>query len=143
MKQVKWIAAGVCLAVACGAQAGWKDPLPMGKEALVVKTAGGDVRIDPLAENLFRVRVTKDGVWTESGLNRYGILKRDWPAVKAERSPAAIKTAAAELAVDVATGGLRFRSAVSAADLDLGAKLVGEGFELRFPLADFPPHASK
>ena len=136
MKQVKWIAAGVCLAVACGARAGWKDPLPMGKEALVVKTAGGDVRIDPLAENLFRVRVTKDGVWPESGLNRYGILKRDWPAVKAERSPASIKTAAAELAVDVATGGLRFRSAVSAADLDLGAKLVGEGFELRFPLAE-------
>ena len=135
MNQMKWLAVGLALTAAAGVRAGWKDPLPVGKDALVVKAAGGDVRIDPLAENLFRVRVAKDGAWTESGMNRYGILTRDWPAVKAERAPAALKTAAAEVSVDPATGTIRFRSRVSAADLAIGAKLAGEGYELRFPLA--------
>ena len=40
------------------AAAGWPDRLPVGKDALVVKSAAGDIRIDPLAENL-AVRKTK------------------------------------------------------------------------------------
>ena len=76
------------------ADAGWKDRLPLGKDTLVVKSAGGDIRIDPLAENLFRVRVAKDGAWMESGMNRYGILKGDWAAVKCEKSATSVKTAA-------------------------------------------------
>ena len=132
----KVLVLGFALAGVAAAQAGWKDMRPVGKGSLVVKSAGGDVRIDPLADNLFRVRVASGGAWTESGMNRYGILKGDWPEVKAERSATALRTAAAEISADPATGAIRFRSLVSAADLAIGAKIAGEGFELRFPLAD-------
>ena len=88
------------------ADAGWKDRLPLGKDTLVVKSAGGDIRIDPLAENLFRVRVAKDGAWMESGMNRYGILKGDWAAVKCEKSATSVKTAAGAVEVDAATGAI-------------------------------------
>ena len=94
------------------AEAGWKDRGPVGEDSLVVKSAGGDIRVDALAENLFRVRVSKDGEWTESGMNRYGILKRDWPAVKCEKTATSVKTAAGAVEVDAATGAIRFSSAL-------------------------------
>ena len=131
MKAVVLLTATILAAVV---QAGWRDPLPLGKASLVVAGPGGNMRIDPLAANLFRVRVAKDGGWTESGLNRYGILKRDWAAVKSERTATELRTAAAELVVDAATGVIRFRSRVAAADLAIGTKLAGEGYEVRFPL---------
>ena len=135
MRFGKHLLCGVALS-ALTLSAGWKDQRPVGENSLVVGYDGCDMRIDVLATNLFRVRVAKDGAWTESGMNRYGILKRDWPAVKAEHSPTALKTSAAEVSVDSATGTLRFRSLVSAANLAIGVKLVGKGYELRFPLAD-------
>ena len=118
------------------ADAGWKDRLPLGKDTLVVKSAGGDIRIDPLAENLFRVRVAKDGAWMESGMNRNGILKGDWAAVKCEKSATSVKTAAGAVEVDAATGAIRFRSSVSKADLAIAAKIEGKGYKVRFPLVD-------
>ena len=118
------------------AEAGWKDRIPAGKDALTVESAAGDIRVDPLAENLFRVRVAKDGAWTESGMNRYGILKRDWPAVKCGKSATSLETAAATIDVDAATGAIRFRSSVSKADLAISAKIEGKGYRVRFPLVD-------
>ena len=91
------LAAFVALLAVASAEAGWQDRLPVGKDALVVKSAAGDVRVDPLAANLFRVRVAKDGAWMESGMNRYGILKSDWAAVKCEKSATSVKTAAGGL----------------------------------------------
>ena len=59
----------------------WKAPPPDAQSALVEMGQAGTLRVDVLAENLCRVRLGgKDG-WTESGLNRYGILKADWPKV--------------------------------------------------------------
>ena len=83
MRFGKHLVCGVALS-ALTLSAGWKDQRPVGENSLVVGYDGCDMRIDVLATNLFRVRVAKDGAWTESGMNRYGILKRDWPAVKAE-----------------------------------------------------------
>ncbi len=124
------------LPLAAAAKTEWKDSAPVPKDALVVRTPRGDVRIDPLAANLFRVRVrpTGDRVWTESALNRYGILERDWPASGAKRTAGAVSTAEAEVAVDAATGRVSFRSRVSRADLAIDAALAGKGYRVRFPL---------
>lgn len=135
MKKLMTFAAALALAVFT-AEAGWKDKIPVGKDSVVVKTKDGEVRIDPLAANLFRVRVSKDGVWMEGALNRYAILKRDWEAVKCAKTATSIKTDAAEISVNAADGAVRFRSLVSAADLTIGASLAGKGYEVRFPLAD-------
>ena len=118
------------------AEAGWKDRLPLGKDSLVARSADGDIRIDPLAGNLFRIRVAKEGVWTESGLNRYGILKGDWPQVKCEKTASSLKTSAAAVEVDAATGTIRFKSSVSKADLAISAKLEGKGYKISLPLVD-------
>ena len=133
---IKMIFAVWAAALLLCVEAGWRDRLPVGEDALVVRSEAGDVRVDVLAENLFRVRVAKDGAWTESGLNRYGVLKRDWPAVKSEKSLASLKTAAASVEVEASTGSVHFDSAVSKADLAISAKLDGKGYEVRFPLVD-------
>ena len=92
------------------------------------------MRIDPIAENLFRVRVSKDGKWTESAMNRYGVLKRDWPECSARKSASGLQTAAADVSVDPKAGSISFKSHVSAANLSIDAKLVGKGYTIRFPL---------
>ena len=116
----------------------WKDPAPVGKDSLVVTTPGGVVRVDPLAENLFRVRVksSADAAWTESGLNRYGVLEREWPASGAKKTGNGVSTTAAAFVVDAKTGRLGFRSRVSPAKLTIDAALVGKGYRVRFPLAN-------
>ena len=129
-----YVLAAVAAAAFC-VRADWKDETPVGPDSLVVKTEAGTVRIDPVAENLFRVRMSADGTWNQSSLQRYGILKRDWAPVKVEKTGKGLKTAAAELNV-AADGSLSFKSLVSAADLAIGAKLAGKGYEIRFPLAD-------
>ena len=116
--------------VALCAAAGWKDSRPVGDASLVE----GGLRVDPVAENLFRVRVARDGAWCESGLNRYGIFRKDWPAVSCERKDATLSTAAAE--IRVADGKVSFKSKVSAADFTVDVKEAGKGYELRFPLAE-------
>jgi alpha-glucosidase (family GH31 glycosyl hydrolase) len=118
-----------------GAIAGWKDAVPAKDSSLVVKTAAGEsLRIDVLAENLFRVRRSAGGEWTESGMNRYGVLKRDWAAVKFAKSANALSTAAAELTVDAASGDIRLKSLVSRADVAIRSELAGKGYKVRFSL---------
>lgn len=117
-----------------GAVAGteWKDASPIGKDTLLIKSDADTVRIDPLAENLFRVRITKKDCWEESALNRYGVIARDWPACAVKKSAEGLQTAAASVTVDGEQ--LRFKSLVSAADLAIDAKLVDSGYKVRFPL---------
>lgn len=63
------------------------DSDPLTKQNVVVSLAGGGfVRIDVLGERLFRIRHSKTGQWTESGLNRYGILGKTFPEVVFERT---------------------------------------------------------
>ena len=81
----KWVG----LALAMAASAGWGRPVwraaqPDAQSAVFALGDGASLRVDVLAENLFRVRrswTNENGkaVWTESGMNRYGILRGDWP----------------------------------------------------------------
>jgi len=123
-----------CFAATSNAATVWKDPSPIAKDSLVVTSGGVRLRIDPVAENLFRVRATKEDFWRESAMNRYGILKRDWKSCKVGRSGNAMKTSAASVAAGDDAQGLVFKSLVSAADLKIEAKLVGKGYRVRFPL---------
>jgi len=63
---------------------------------------GTELRVDVLADNLFRVRKSWTNlngavVWTESGLNRYGFLKADWPKTAFTREGNAVSTKSATL----------------------------------------------
>ena len=71
---------------------------------------GGEIRTEKLGDDLWRVRMSRDGKWTESALNRYGII---------ERFPVQATSASLDFGV-----------------VKAGAKQIGKGFELRFPLAD-------
>ena len=57
-------------AFVAAANPAWKDNFKIGDNTLLAEASGAKVRVDVLADNLFRVRMAKDGVWTESGLNR-------------------------------------------------------------------------
>lgn len=68
---------------------GWPDSAPLTKRNLVLPLQGGAlVRVDVLGERLFRIRHSKTGEWTESGLNRYGIFSTAFPDVAMEQTEA-------------------------------------------------------
>ena len=79
--------------------------------ALVMTAAGAaeELKVEKLADDLFRVRMSRDGKWPESKLNRYGII---------EKFDARETTSSPDLGV-----------------IKPEARQVGKGFELRFPLA--------
>lgn len=65
----------------------WADTAPMSARNAVLKLENGTfVRVDVLGDRLFRVRHAKTAQWTESALNRYGILTRDFPDVAFRRT---------------------------------------------------------
>ena len=67
----------------------WPDSAPLAKRNLVFALdTGASVRVDVLGERLFRVRHSKTKQWTESGLNRYGILTAAFPEVAFEQTEA-------------------------------------------------------
>lgn len=68
-----------------------------------------ETKVEKLGDDLWRVRVSRDGTWKESHLNRYGILEK-LPVVEA---------------------GDRMAFGV----VDPSVKLTDAGFEIRFPLA--------
>ena len=137
----KWVG----LALAMAASAGWGRPVwraaqPDAQSAVFALGDGASLRVDVLAENLFRVRrswTNENGkaVWTESGMNRYGILRGDWPKVAFTREKDGVRTAAARVAVDAAGGTLRVKSLVSAADLTVAPRAAGKGYAISFSLA--------
>lgn len=58
----------------------FKDERPLGPQARVDELRSGiRRRVDAIRPGLWRVRVTNRPFWTESGLNRYGFLKTDYP----------------------------------------------------------------
>jgi alpha-glucosidase len=119
----------------------WPDSAPLTKRNLVLALDGGaSVRIDVLSERLFRVRYTKARPWTESALNRYGILAAVFPEVAFEQTQAngvtTIATKQAKLTVSRKDGAI----ALAAADgksLTQQAAPVFEtngGYDLRLSL---------
>ena len=81
----------------------------LGGACVALGLFGVEVRTEKLGDDLWRVRMSRDGKWTESALNRYGIIERLKP---------------------VETGSYLDFGVVKAE-----ARQVGKGFELRFPLA--------
>ncbi len=111
------------------------DTNAMGEQSVVFELQDETaLRVDVLANNLFRVRRGKTNQWTESGMNRYGILKSDFAPVPFTREENTIKTPGFTLSVDVTNGDLRLKSAVSAAELAISPALEGKGFAIRFGL---------
>lgn len=88
---------------------------------------GSQLRVDKVASDIVRVRRSADGVWRESGLNRYRFLP--------ERLEDG-RESAYRLSVDPASGKLNFSSRVSAAKVTVNPRIAGKGYELRFSLAD-------
>jgi alpha-glucosidase (family GH31 glycosyl hydrolase) len=78
-------------------------------------TQGGLLRVDVLAPHLFRVRLDAVGDLRDGALNRYGVLRRDWPAVEVtvrkRRGEVILATAAASLSVRRDDGRLCLRDA--------------------------------
>jgi alpha-glucosidase (family GH31 glycosyl hydrolase) len=125
------------LLAACAAAAAplWKASEPDSQSVVLKLSDSTELRVDVLSENLFRVRKSWTNCWTESGMNRYGILKADWPKTAFTRSGNVISTAAAECSVDPAKGTLHVKSRVSAADFTVAPRSVGKGFSISFSIA--------
>lgn len=113
----------------------WKDPVQDALNAVVCELADSSrVRVDMLAPELFRVRRTRAEVWTESGMNRYGIIKRfdvqnSWFSVNGNT----ITTAAFVLEIGN-DGTVSVKSKVSAADMKITTELTDTGCNIAFPL---------
>ena len=135
MKQLTFL---MILGIAVGATGAtrWKDAAAPGATSIITSlTDGSRLRVDALAPNLFRIRRSRDGVWTESGLNRYGILRRDWSEAKPEwRVEGGFVTPAAAITIDAAAGTVQLTSVVSRAALVIGTRLTAKGCEVTFPL---------
>ena len=89
----------------------WPDSAPLTKQNVVIPLDGGGfVRVDVLGQRLFRIRYSKTGRWTESGLNRYGILRKTFPEVAIERTEGngvyTLATKQARLTVSRKDGGV-------------------------------------
>ncbi len=107
---------GAALAAPCHAadspKAGvWLDAASLTKRNVVLKLDdGASARVDVLGPRLFRIRHSKSGRWTESGLNRYGIFTSAFPDVAFERSEGdgalTIATKEARLAIARKDGAL-------------------------------------
>ncbi len=103
---------------------------------------GGATRIDVITPSLFRVRTSVNGEFGESGMNRYGLLKSDWPETEAtvldNEGEMRISTAAAELTI-AEDGRIGLRN--EAGDLLLSqdeppSSDHERGFEAAFKLGD-------
>ncbi|MBT3378590.1 MAG: DUF5110 domain-containing protein [Lentisphaerae bacterium] len=103
---------------------------------------GRIIRVDVLSPSVFRIRVNVTPTFRESGMSRYGILRREWPdvAVTVDRSEAAVtfRTSAGSLSVELTTG----RVALTAAEGDVRTSEVEpgrndeKGFDLALALHD-------
>ena len=71
-------------------------------------SATAEIKVEKLGDDLWRVRMSRDGKWPESGMNRYGVFA-DLPAIETSDS----------------LGALKVKPSV---------RHVGDGFEIRFPL---------
>ena len=120
----------------------WPDNAPLGKRNLVfVLDSGALVRVDVLGERLFRIRHSRTKQWTESGLNRYGILNSVFPEVAFEQTEAegvsSIVTQQAKLTVSRKDGAITLAAADGKAIAEQAAPVyqANGGYEVRFALA--------
>lgn len=125
MKKMVLAAAVAALAFAAFARPEWKDSDQKGKNAEIRKLKDGSkLRVDRVAKDIFRVRRTKANVWTESGMNRYDIVKR-LPSFDGKP----------DYAFNIGSdGSVEFKSIVSPAKMTIATELTGKGGNAVFPL---------
>jgi len=117
------------------AQASFRDASPGGDGSAVFPLADGTgLRVDVLRPDLMRIRRGKGGMWMESGMNRYGFLKTDYPRTSFEKTDTGVKTARAELRIDRENGTLSF--VTPKRTVNVWPAISGKGFDLRFNLSD-------
>lgn len=102
---------------------------------------GGILRVDTLAPHTFRIRLSQNGIFAETGLNRYGILQQSGaePACRTteENGKLRISTGKAILVVDKATGELILQDTKGKILTQTAAPVKGgKGYDLRLRLAD-------
>lgn len=121
----------------------WLDTAPLTEQNFVLRLDSGDlVRIDVLGERLFRVRFSKAGQWTESALNRYGILaaaQKDIPFARTEAERVTtLATEQARLAVHHKDGAIALLTADGKALTrhDSPHVMPAGGYDLRFALTE-------
>ena len=121
---------------------GWPDTAPLTKRSVIVTLDGGTfVRVDVLGEKLFRIRHSKTGQWTESGLNRYGIFTTSFPDVAFERKEGngeiALVTPQARLTINRKDGAIALAAADGNALTQQAAPVyeTNGGYDVRFTLA--------
>ncbi len=125
-----------------GKARGWPDTAPLTKRSVIVTFDGGaSVRVDVLGQKLFRIRHSKTGQWTESGLNRYGIFTTSFPDVAFERTEGkgemVVATQQARLTINRKDGAIALATADGIALTQQAAPVyeTNGGYDVRFTLA--------
>ena len=71
------------------------------------------IRVDPVNSAVFRIRLSEDGKFKESALNRYGIIKDEFPEFKYEcvqkNGAVVITTSDASLEISEVNGAISLR----------------------------------
>ncbi len=110
------------------------DEAPVGKQSKVFPLQdGSSLRVDVLAKNLFRVRRSANGIWTESGMNRYGFFNTNYTPIAFSCEKGVLKTSDAELSVNTQDGTLSLQSGT--AHVPITPAIKDKGFDIRFGLA--------
>ena len=125
----------VALSIEMQARPVWRDPEREGKCTVTRELSDGSrLRVDAVSDDIFRVRRTKHSCWTESGMNRYGIIKRLVPTGGVENVSRGIcaKGYAVELEEN---GAVLLKSRVSFGVMRIGTELTQKGGKAMFPLA--------
>ena len=119
-----------------------QDTAPLTEQNVVFALDGGNfVRVDVLGERLFRVRYSKTGQWTESGLNRYGVFTKQFPKTAFKRTEAngeySIATKQAKLTINCKDGALvlAFQDGTILTTQAAPIFETNGGYDVRFALA--------
>ena len=120
----------------------WLDKAPLTKQNVVFTLDGGGmVRVDVLDQRLFRVRYSKTGQWSESALNRYGIIPRNFTDVPFQQTQADSQTQIANKQVRLTVSRKDGAVTLATADGQLltqqpaPAYQAGGGYDIGFSLA--------
>ncbi|MBQ9366884.1 MAG: DUF5110 domain-containing protein [Victivallales bacterium] len=114
-----------------------KDSAPIGKNTCILKLDNGLLlRVDVLSPKLFRIRYQQSEPWCESAMNRYGILKNDYPETKfASSVDGIIDTGFCRLDF-VSDGTFSFSHGTGQGTSVPAIPEVGEGYRISFKLAE-------
>jgi len=100
----------------------------------------GVLRVQALADGIFRVRLRADGQFPEPALVRYGVLRGAWPAVETlvsdEAQSVTLVTASASLQINKADGRLILRDGTGEMLTTAAPPAAAPGFAVEFALRE-------